>query len=549
MMALWTLATAALADPHVDVLEGAIARHLTALHLPDAPRIYHLRYRLFQLEGVSAEVHAGEVVLSEPFVQNQIGVEVRVGSPSFDNTGFGGWQDGFESASLPAELTPHALDLAAWRLTDRAYKAAVEHHARKTAQWTPPADHPGDYTLTDPIRDEGAAPTVPDQDALVALAVAASAAVGLHPALLNTSAHLGAEAGTEWIVDSEGTAGRRAVSEVSLRVAASVRADDGMLLTDQRLWTASSLKGLPPQDAIAASAAAMGQDLLARAAHAPLANEYVGPVRFDGAAAVDLFRALLVDQVEGTPSEIPFETWLGDIGEAGAAVRLGRRVLPSGWHVVDDASLRPDMPFAGPYDAEGRRIEPVTLVEDGIVRDLLMTRTPRNGVDGNGHARGWPGTAPRARVHHLVVTPPRRASPRALHLAAVRAAKAYGEDRYLLIRRLEEPAIPPLTDPDRAGASEVLPRPVDAVWVDARGNQTPVRNLAFAGVVRWVLRDILAAGADVQSTWMAPFAGDSATMGPTEGLATSARVPAIVVGEMELVPLTSDPADKPRILP
>lgn len=460
MTPFWALAATAWADPHVDVLEGAIARHLTALHLPDAPTIYHLRYRLLQLQGETAEIQAGEVVLHEPFVQNQLGVEVRVGSPSFDNTGFGGWMDGFEATGLPDVLTPHALDLSAWRVTDRAYKSAVEHHARKSAQWTPPADHPGDYTLADPIRDEGPAPAVPDHDALLALATAACAAVGSDPSLLDISAHLGAEAGTEWIVDSEGSAVRRAVSEVSLRVSASVRADDGMLLTDQRLWTATTQEQLPPRSAIEAESAAMGRDLLARVHHGPLVDEYVGPVRFEGAAAVDLFRALLVDQIEGTPAEIPFETWLGDIGEGGASVRLGRRVLPPGWDVTDDATVRPDMPFAGPYDAEGRPIEAVSLVEDGIVGDLLMTRTPRTGVDGNGHARGWLGTAPRARVFHLMVTPPRRASPRALHLVATRAAKAYGEDRYLLIRRLEEPAIPPLTDPERGGANEVLPRPV-----------------------------------------------------------------------------------------
>mgnify|MGYP001376198337 CR=1 FL=1 len=79
-----------------------------------------------------------------------LGIEVRVGDESFDNTGFGGWENGFTGAWLPEGLTPHAAKMAAWRETDRAYKQAVEHYSRKKAQFQAPEDYPGDYTSLEP---------------------------------------------------------------------------------------------------------------------------------------------------------------------------------------------------------------------------------------------------------------------------------------------------------------------------------------------------------------------------------------------------------------
>ena len=105
-------------------------------------------------------------------------------------------------------------------------------------------------------------------------------------------------------------------------------------------------------------------------AEAPaLDQEYVGPVIFEDGAALDLFRYLLVTQLQGTPPEVPFDSFFGELGGSrNDAVRLKRRVLPIGWSVSDDPERDSSHPSSFHYDAEGTPASDVSLVEDGIVR-------------------------------------------------------------------------------------------------------------------------------------------------------------------------------------
>ncbi|MCH5597427.1 metallopeptidase TldD-related protein [Niabella ginsengisoli] len=57
------------------------------------------------------------------------------------------------------------------------------------------------------------------------------------------------------------------------------------------------------------------------------------------------------------------------------------------------------------FDDEGVAAQKVDVVENGILRNFLMTRTPINGVSGsNGHARTAPGGVPESRQSNLIVT-------------------------------------------------------------------------------------------------------------------------------------------------
>ena len=58
--------------------------------------------------------------------------------------------------------------------------------------------------------------------------------------------------------------------------------------------------------------------------------------------------------------------------------RIGRRLLPAGWRVIDDAQRYPELMGSMTYDYEGVATRAVTVVEDGVLRDVLMSRTPRS---------------------------------------------------------------------------------------------------------------------------------------------------------------------------
>src|SRR5690606_4826915 len=207
----------------------------------------------------------------------------------------------------------------------------------------------------------------------------------------------------------------------------------------ERLFMARDPADLGDPAALAAEVARMRQALGALRDAPALEDEYVGPVVFEDEAAVDLFRYLLLPQLEGTPPEVPFESWFGDLGSLRGATRSGRRVLPPGWTVVDDPTADPGHPGAFTHDVEGTPARAVRCVDDGIVRELLMSRVPRHDQrESNGHARAALGSRAEGRASLTTVEPPQRVSSARLRRAALKAAKAYGRDWYLAVRSLQE---------------------------------------------------------------------------------------------------------------
>jgi TldD protein len=562
-------ASPALADEPISsdrqraVLQQELERHMGQLTLPDAPPLYHLRYHLYGLHQAQARASFGGLVVSEASPFNALGIEVRVGSAAFDNTGYGGWESGFGRISLPEQVSEHALRLGAWQLSDGTYKNAVEQHARKAAAFTPPPDYPGDFQLSDGRRV--VAPAAPPADRAVVedLAMRVSGAFPVDGSLELGSAIVAWESGVRAVIDSEGTEVQQPHSELVLRAMAQARAADGALLSDHRSWILQSPDQLPPAEQLEGEAQAMAQDLIAWTQAPTLQDEYVGPVIFEDQAAVDLFRALLVTQLEGTPPPVPFEARFGAMGEgfsfaddsAGGGARLNRRVLPAGWAVADDPATDPSHPASYTLDLEGSPAQRVELVQDGIVRTLLMSRVPRKDVPTgtNGHARGSLGSRPAGRVALLEVTPAKRASERKLRKRALELAAAYGHDHVIVVRRFQDDTV---RAQDRSGASAFaflgedgprLPVPLELYRVYADGREEPIRGAAFTKVDRWVLRDIVAAGEQVEGRYLAPFEPGGMAFSPIVGMPTGLSVPEVLVEELELVPVSADPRSKPAV--
>jgi hypothetical protein len=538
--------------PLLPVLQEQLQHNKARLTLPDAPPIYHLRYHLMELGQVDVHASLGGLVESNAGPYNLFAVEVRIGEPTYDNTGFGGWQDGFRRASLPARLTPDAVALEAWRTTDTAYKEAVEQYARKVSQFVPPPDYPGDYTLTGAVvADDGPGIPEPTVDRLQALALALTDAMREGTPLVRGEVHVGHEAGSLLTVDSEGTSVRSPVQETTVRAILSLRAPDGMLLTDERLWTVRTVDELPPLDKMLLEIQELRKGLDALAQAPTLTEEYVGPVIFEEEAAVDLFRYVLLSQLEGTPPEVPFDSMFGELGEDRDPVRLGRRVLPPGWSAVDDPMRWAAHPGSYAHDNEGTATQSVELVQDGIVRIVAMSRVPRRGVEGtNGHARGHIGQRATGRISMLEIEPDRHRSERKVDKSALKLARAYGRDWVLVVRRLQEPCVLSLDADLFWDEGIVLPPPVAIVKRWADGREEIVRGANFAGIQRWVLRDIAMAGPQQEADFFAPLSGSNwAGLSPTEGMASRIAAPEILVGEIELVPAPTDPREIPVLPP
>jgi len=195
-----------------------------------------------------------------------------------------------------------------------------------------------------------------------------------------------------------------------------------------------------------------------------------------------------------------------------------------------------DLPGGFAHDMEGVPAQAVGLVEDGYVRDLLMTRVPRADRNAsNGHARGLVQGEWTARLSIWEVRPDRNLSGRAFDKQAGRAMKAAGLDRILVIRGLQ------------AGTAGSLPRPTDAVWRAADGSEEPVLSLQFSASDRRTLRAIALAGGGQQ---VHPYLDAWSVSGKVQGdagLPTVLLAPArLLVEDLELV--FPGPSERPHAL-
>lgn len=537
------------AEPVVDALQEELMRNVRELHLEGAPPLYFARYRYMDLSSYSASAEGGHLVREDAMSARSLGVELRVGSPAYDNSGFGGWENGFAFENLPEAPTPYAAQVKAWQLTDRTYKEAVEQYARKAAQFTAPPDYPGDYTLAEPVREDLGQADVQDYAALRQVAERLSAAMVVRPRLDRAEVHLGYEAGAEWILDSAGTRVQIPRSELTIRAIVAVRARDGGWLTDSALWTRRSLADFPDISLLEAEAAALAEGLVRLAAAPALDAEYVGPVRFERDAAHALFRYLLVGQLEGTPSDAPFASFIGSIGSNKEPVRVLRRVLPDGWSAWDDPTQDLSHPAAFTRDAEATLAQRVDLVQNGIVRNLLMSRVPRKDLAAsNGHARGQPGRRLEGRVSMMDVRPARAVRARTMHRRAVKLAEVYGRDWYVSVRRLQEPSAMRLFGDERGSTASDLPPPVAVYKVYADGREEPLRGAEFVGVQRWLLRDIAAAGEQIEGSWLTPFSGhELRPYPPVSGMPAWLSAPEVLLREVEIAPMNGSARNRPAL--
>ncbi len=200
---------------------------------------------------------------------------------------------------------------------------------------------------------------------------------------------------TRYLATSEGT---HIISEqvfYNLTMYGSARAADGMLLTNQLSLYAKSENGLPSPEQIDALAGKLAVDLEALR-QAPVMEPYTGPAILDGEATGVLFHEVIGHRLEG-------ERQLDDEEGKTFKGQIGNRIIPPFLSVTDDPTVEQlnGVSLNGfyRYDDEGVPAQRVMLIQDGVLRNFLMSRTPLQGfLKSNGHGRSAAGEKPRARM-------------------------------------------------------------------------------------------------------------------------------------------------------
>jgi hypothetical protein len=361
------------------------------------------------------------------------------------------------------------------------------------------------------------------------------------------------------IVTSEGTELRTPEDVAYIRVAARGLAADGTRVRDAQFFQAFNADGLPSEDVLTREIKAVGDHVTALS-QAPVGESYDGPVLFEAPAAAQLFGQLLADNLKMTRKPVSDPGRPSRYSPSELENKLGSRVLPDWMDVVDDPTLTE---FHGHtllghyvYDMEGVAPQPLTLVEKGVLKNFLLTRTPlfKEYPGSNGHARmsGSYGTRSPGFGNLFIrvsqTTPAADMKKKLIDLCR-QGNKPYG----ILVRKLDYPSTASIEELEKvaqaSGGSHPVVPPLLAYKIYPDGREELVRGLLFSGVSIRSFKDIVAAS---DENYVFDLIGSNAPFAlvgaGTFSTTASVIAPAVLFEELELQPAKEE-TPKPPIVP
>ncbi len=387
------------------VLKNELQREFTQLKAADK-NVYYMSYRVDDI--VSYRVTANFGVISA-IDSNRVRVftpTVRVGSYQFDNTH--NIQFGGAAGGLPIVENEDILRLSIWKSTDLAYKNAAQIYEQlltnkkvRVAEEDTAADFSNakrEIYYDAPLNYKT---LKPDLEKVAATLKNFTRVFKQNPDLLQGGANFEFKITRKYFIDTDGSDIVENGTETWQSIFGNTKADDGMELPLYKLYFAYKPSELPSGDSVLADVSQMSAKLT-ELKKSPLADPFVGPAILSGRAAGVFFHEIFGHRLEGKrmKNESDGQTFKN---------KIGTEVLPAFLSIAMDPTIKKvsgaEVNGFYKFDDEGVAAQKVDVVESGILRNFLMTRTPINGVSGsNGHARTAPGGIPESRQSNLVVT-------------------------------------------------------------------------------------------------------------------------------------------------
>jgi predicted Zn-dependent protease len=515
-----------------DALEAELTRSLSRLRDGAFGPPYFLAYRLNDARHYEVVATLG-ALMSDDLEEYRIAyAEARYGDRAFDNTDLS-----YQGVNLPSPTDSEVLRQTFWSLTDQAYKGALSGFLEKKAKRatdlvSEPLD---DFSPEPPVQKKEDLPRPRiDRARLRKLALRLSAVFRAYPDIHESSVELGAWWVRRFLVTSEGTRLLTPSEEMpnELRVNAATRADDGMRLEDSLFLPLRDFSEAPPEEELERQTRALADELIALR-RAPVQEAAAAPAILDPEMAGVLFHEALGHKLEGQRQRDAHESQVfRDL--------VGKPILPDFLSVIDDPTLKSfkGSPLHGSYeyDSEGSPARRVVLVENGVLRNFLMSRWPVKGFpETNGHGRAdWRSHAT-GRMANLIVKATGAVTVAELQKRLLELLRKDGKPYGFLLIGSSGGENP--TNRESPQTLEVRPRLVYRVDA-ATGARTLVRGVKLVGTPLVILNRIVAAGDDDELA-------NGFHCGAESGWVPVSQIaPSLLVSEVELQRLPED-----RVLP
>jgi len=514
----------------------------SATSVPSAqPKPYFLSYSVADAESVVLTAQYGALVNSSSSHARTADVQIRLGSPALDNTHGDHRTSALTTMPLPLTDDRDAIERTLWFATNRGYGKALDALEKvKTEQQVraKEEDTSADFSAQKPVSDVLTAASELEvnraawEDRLRAI----TAVFRSHQNILYDMAVLQASHETDYFVSSEGSRVATPNQVARLIVLARTRAVDGMDLFRAETFESDAAGNLPDQATVLAKTEAMAKNL-DDLRTAPITEPYDGPAILSGRAAAVFFHEVLGHRLEGQRQR-------GDEEGQTFTKLVNKPILPTFLSVVDDPTLAQfnGQALSGHYlvDDEGQPAQRVDLVDNGVLKDFLMSREPiASFAESNGHGRAETGKMPTGRQGNLIVSSTKTVSDDKLREMLKDEAKKQGKAYGLYFEDISSGfAVTTRRSPQ---AFQVIPLVVYRVYVDGRPDEL-VRGVSIVGTPLAALGSIVATD-DHQEIFNGECGAESGT------IPVSAVAPAMLVSKIETQRQAQGTARPPLVPP
>ncbi|MBI3012446.1 MAG: TldD/PmbA family protein, partial [Elusimicrobia bacterium] len=442
--------------------------------------------------------------------------------------------------SIAVEDDHDSLRQALWLATDQSYKQALKGYLEKQGKKVSEMEKEKAPDFSQEVPYRTVCPQTADlldfSDYKLVLKNV-SAEFKHFTEILDSGISLRSNQRAQYLLNSEGTQILCPASgnPYFIYVWAKSRSPDGMTLEVARTYSFRSKSNLPAESSLIQSVREMAEELL-HLRKAKLADPYTAPAILDPDSTGVLFHEALGHRLEGERQrdEEEGQTFKGQVG---------KRVIPSFLSVEDDPTLAThngvDLNGRYSFDEEGVPAQRVVLVENGILKNYLLSRRPiPQFLKSNGHGRAQIGKDPIGRMSNLIIKSSQPLPLPDLKKMLLEECKKQNKPYGLLIRKIRSGDT--FTGRSRYQAFKGTPEQV--FLVDAQsGEEVLVRGVEIVGTPLITVNKILATGNDVEV--------NNAFCGAESGtIPVSTIAPSALVKEVELQRLGED-RQKPPILP
>lgn len=510
----------------VSVLKDELNREFSTLKAKADPPPYYMAYEVVdqQTHSVSATLGA----LLEEINNHGRGVDttIRIGSPAFDNYHpYKGLPFRFTSfSSISLDDDPNQIRRTLWAETDRVYRQASRRLLQlKTDQQLIAQEktQDPDFSAEPPQTAASVPPPLDfDSDRWTKKIRRWSGEFREHNKVLGSGVNFVARRELRTLVNTEGTAVQDGNNLFRIEINGLALAPDGMDLRTFDTIEATDPSHFPDDARIEARVRNVATKLDALM-QAPPAEPLVCPAILSGRASAVFFHEIFGHRIEGHRQK--------DVNEGQTFTNmLGQPVLPSFISVESDPTRDNyngiDLIGHYAFDDEGVKARPVKVVEGGVLKTFLLSRSPVGQFKvSNAHGRRQPGFEVVSRQSNLIVESSKQVSDAELRIQLISEIKRQNKPYGLYFEEVSSG----YTTTGRAGlqAFTVVPLIVYRVFADGRPDEL-IRGVDIVGTPLASFQKIIA-------TSNRPQVFNGYCGAESGSVPVSAISPAILVSEIE----------------